>query len=430
MADGRYALIVASSRYSDARLTQLDAPDHDARSLSAVLATPEIGDFEVTTLTDEPAPKVMQEIEAFFGGRRREDLVLLYFSGHGILDESARLYFATEDTRVDRPRSTAVPAAFVNELMGECLSRRQVLMLDCCNSGAFARGLKAGGSVGTGERFEGRGRVVITASDALQYAFEGGRVEGEGIGSVFTSALVDGLQSGDADLNGDGRVTLDELYDYVYGRVLDSSPRQRPHKWAFGVEGQIFIARSMGAPTPSDVPAQSAEVKGQPVVAPSPAQPRTPLHRRPLAWAAAALLGIGAVAAAAALVLAGGDGGGSGSPPPAGGRDAALSVFDSWQAGRLDQVDDRLISASARRALTAMPIEPITPTPPAPDGCYGDAGDITCSFDYPGLHMSLLFNVLRYSTGLRLADVRCYNNQTGDPVPGGMAACARIIKRS
>jgi hypothetical protein len=178
------------------------------------------------------------------------------------------------------------------------------------------------------------------------------------------------------------------------------------------------------------VPAQSAEVKGQPVVAPSPAQPRTPLHRRPLAWAAAALLGIGAVAAAAALVLAGGDGGGSGSPPPAGGRDAALSVFDSWQAGRLDQVDDRLISASARRALTAMPIEPITPTPPAPDGCYGDAGDITCSFDYPGLHMSLLFNVLRYSTGLRLADVRCYNNQTGDPVPGGMAACARIIKRS
>jgi uncharacterized caspase-like protein len=140
MADGRYALIVATSRYSDARLTQLDAPDRDARSLSAVLATPEIGDFEVTTLTDEPAPKVMQEIEAFFGGRRREDLVLLYFSGHGILDESARLYFATEDTRVDRPLSTAVPAAFVNEPMGECLSRRQVLMLDCCNSGAFRAG--------------------------------------------------------------------------------------------------------------------------------------------------------------------------------------------------------------------------------------------------------------------------------------------------
>jgi uncharacterized caspase-like protein len=287
MADGRYALIVASSRYSDATLTQLEAPVHDARSLATVLSTPAIGDFDVTTLADEPASKVMQEIEAFFDGRRREDLVLLYFSGHGILDESARLYFATTDTRVDRPRSTAVSANFVNDLMSECRSRRQVLMLDCCNSGAFARGIKAGGTVGTGERFEGRGRVVITASDALQYAFEAGRVEGACINSVFTRALVDGLETGDADLNGDGRVTLDELYDYVYGRVLDASPRQRPHKWAFGVEGQIFIARTTApaaqpTPPPERPPAETAPAAH----APKTPRPRKPLLRRPLVWGA------------------------------------------------------------------------------------------------------------------------------------------------
>jgi hypothetical protein len=287
MADGRYALIVASSRYSDATLTQLEAPVHDARSLATVLSTPAIGDFDVTTLADEPASKVMQEIKAFFDGRRREDLVLLYFSGHGILDESARLYFATTDTRVDRPRSTAVSANFVNDLMSECRPRRQVLMLDCCNSGAFARGIKAGGTVGTGERFEGRGRVVITASDALQYAFEAGRVEGACINSVFTRALVDGLETGDADLNGDGRVTLDELYDYVYGRVLDASPRQRPHKWAFGVEGQIFIARTTApaaqpTPPPERPPAETAPAAH----APKTPRPRKPLLRRPLVWGA------------------------------------------------------------------------------------------------------------------------------------------------
>ena len=149
-----------------------------------ISAFPPVSETAAQCCADEPAPKVMQEIEAFFDGRRREDLVLFYFSGHGILDEGARLYFATADTRVDRPRSTAVSADFVNELMSECRSRRQVLMLDCCNSGAFARGLKAGGNIGTGERFEGRGRVVITASDALQYAFEGGHIEGEGIGSA------------------------------------------------------------------------------------------------------------------------------------------------------------------------------------------------------------------------------------------------------
>jgi uncharacterized caspase-like protein len=425
MADGRYALIVASSRYSDATLTRLEAPANDARTLASVLAAPAIGDFDVTTLTDEPAPAVMQGIEDFFDGRRREDLVLLYFSGHGILDEGARLYFATTDTRVDRPRSTAVSADFVNELMGECRSRRQVLVLDCCNSGAFARGIKAGTTVGTGERFEGRGRVVITASDALQYAFEEGRVEGEGVGSVFTRALVAGLESGAADLNGDGHVTLDELYDYVYGRVVDSSPRQRPHKWAFGVEGQIVVARSRpaaGAPSAAPVAVEQAPA------APKAARAARPWYRQPLVWIAAAVVGVAAVAGGAILAFSGGSE--PKQPRLAAERNKALSVFDAWQEDRLEDVGAKEISASARRGLGALPLVPITPTPPAPDGCNGEPGNVNCSFDYPGLDLSLDFHILEYSSGLRVADINCYNNNTGNLIDGGMAECARIVRSS
>jgi hypothetical protein len=430
MADGRYALIVASSRYSDATLTQLEAPAHDARSLAKVLAAPGIGDFDVTTLTDEPAPSVMQGIEDFFDGRRREDLVLLYFSGHGILDEGARLYFATTDTRVDRPRSTAVAADFVNELMTECRSRRQVLVLDCCNSGAFARGIKAGTTVGTGERFEGRGRVVITASDALQYAFEGDRVEGEGIGSVFTRALVHGLETGAADLNGDGHVTLDELYDFVYGRVVDSSPRQRPHKWAFGVEGQIVVARS--SPTAAPIAAPPPAAIAAPTTTPGSDRP---WYRRRPAWALAAVIAVAAVTVGAVVAFGaggGGDGGGGeqNQSSVAAGRNAALAVFDAWQEGRLDEVGPSRISAPARRALVAMPLEPVTPSPPALGDCYGDPDDVECSFDYPGLNLGLEFNVLQYSTGLRLATVRCYDTNTGNPVQGGIASCAEIVRNS
>jgi Caspase domain len=440
MADGRYALVVASSHYSDATLSKLEAPEYDARSLAAVLATPDVGDFDVTTLTDEPASKVTQEIEAFFDGRRREDLVLLYFSGHGILDEGARLYFATTDTRVDRPRSTSVSADFVNELMSECRSRRQVLVLDCCNSGAFARGMKAGGSVGTGERFEGRGRVVITASDSLQYAFEGDRVEGEGVGSVFTQALIDGLKSGNADLNGDGNVTLDELYDYVYGRVLDASPTQRPRKWAFGVEGQIFIARTTEAPAIS-----TATVAAPPATEPAPAattakapHPRG-RRKRTLVWAGAAVALAAALAIAAVFVLRGssdgsGDNSSSSSSGPvsslAPGRDVALSVDDAWQEGKLDTVPSSRISAGARRALNQMPIEPVTPVPPSLDSCYGEPDEVTCAFHYPGLDLDLQFTVLQYPTGLRVADVRCYNSTTGNLVEGGIAACAQMVESS
>jgi caspase domain-containing protein len=432
MPDDRFALIVATSQYSDPTLTALEAPARDAESLSDVLGSPEIGGFAVETLLDRPAAKVMQEIESFFEGRRREDLVLLYFSGHGILDDGARLYFATTDTQVERPRSTAVPAAFVNELMNESRSRRQVLVLDCCNSGAFARGIKAGGNIGTGERFEGRGKVVITASDALQYAFEAGHVDGEGIRSVFTHVLVDGLRTGEADLDRDGYVGLDELYDYVYGRVLDESPRQRPRKWAFDVEGQIFLARTSEAAAALP-PAQTTTTEPAAKTRATQGPRKRRLSRRTVGIAAAAAALVGLAAVLAVVLLTGGSGSSSSSEPPTSledGRTVTLRVFDAWQSGKLASLDASDISTSARRTLSQMPIEPVTPVPPAPNDCSGTPEETGCNFSYPGLNITLLFTVLKYSSGLRLADVRCYDSTTGNPIDGGIASCAKIVEKA
>lgn len=56
--------------------------------------------------------------------------------------------------------------------MDQSRSRRQVLILDCCNSGAFVQGTKAqlGGTMGIVSAFQGYGRYVLTASDATQFA--------------------------------------------------------------------------------------------------------------------------------------------------------------------------------------------------------------------------------------------------------------------
>ena len=66
--------------------------------------------------------------------------------------------------------------------MSRSRSRRQILLLDCCYSGAFKQGMLAKGDkrVGAGEQLEGQGRIVLTASDALQYSFEGGHVARRG----------------------------------------------------------------------------------------------------------------------------------------------------------------------------------------------------------------------------------------------------------
>ena len=65
--------------------------------------------------------------------------------------------------------------------MTKSRSRRIVLLLDCCFGGAFARGMvhRAGESVAIKEEFDGQGRVVLTASRAMEYAFEGDTLEGE-----------------------------------------------------------------------------------------------------------------------------------------------------------------------------------------------------------------------------------------------------------
>ena len=246
MTEKRCALIIASYQYQDPDLRQLVAPAQDAEALARVLQDPAVGDFQVQTLLNERSYKVNQAIEAFFADRKPDDLLLLYYSGHGIKDEDGRLYFATTDTRRKMLRTTAIPTTLVNDVMRYSRSRRQVLLLDCCYSGAFARGMiaKAGADIGAKEHFGGRGRVVLTASDAIQYAFEGDEVIGEGSHSVFTRHLIQGLETGEADLDDDGWISLDELYDYVYDRVTGETPQQTPRKWVFDLQGEIRIARN------------------------------------------------------------------------------------------------------------------------------------------------------------------------------------------
>ncbi|MCK4315122.1 MAG: SUMF1/EgtB/PvdO family nonheme iron enzyme [Anaerolineae bacterium] len=246
MTEKRHALIIASYQYQDPDLRQLVAPAQDAEALARVLQDPAIGGFQVQTLQNECSYKVNQAIEAFFADRKTDDLLLLYYSGHGIKDEDGRLYFATTDTRRKMLRTTAIPTTLVNDVMRYSRSRRQVLLLDCCYSGAFAKGMiaKAGAGIGTKEHFKGRGRVVLTASDAIQYAFEEDKVIGEGSHSVFTRHLIQGLKTGEADMDDNGWVSLDELYDYVYDRVTGEAPQQTPGKWVFDLQGEIRIARN------------------------------------------------------------------------------------------------------------------------------------------------------------------------------------------
>jgi hypothetical protein len=242
---GRYALIVAIDTYGDPKLRRLRAPARDAEALADVLRDPEIGGFEVDLASNETDASLRRRIAAFFSDRARDSLLLLHFSCHGLKDDSGQLYFAAADTEVAHLDATAIPAEFVSRQMARSRSKNVVMLLDCCYSGAIARGLRfrAGDSVDVNDHLGGSGRAIITASNSMEYAFEGDELTGEGRPSVFTSAVVKALETGEADRDQDSWISVRELYDYVCEEVREVTPNQRPNMLSH-LEGELFVARS------------------------------------------------------------------------------------------------------------------------------------------------------------------------------------------
>src|SRR5215203_2608421 len=242
----KYALIIGNNKYNDPKLAQLKTPAADSQALAKILDDQTIGSFdEVKPLINQTETQARRAISTFLANKKPDDLVLLYFSGHGVLDDRGRLYLALKDTQVDLLKATSIPSSFVADEMDSCRSKRQILILDCCHSGAFARGAKGEQKAVTEATFEGSGfgRVVLTASDSTQFALEGDQVIQTEL-SLFTHFLLEGLKTGEADTNNDGNVTLDEWYDYTYTHVLATTPKQIPHKWSYRQQGDLIIARN------------------------------------------------------------------------------------------------------------------------------------------------------------------------------------------
>src|SRR3954454_5958473 len=227
---GRYALIVANDEYEDPKLKRLRGPVKDADALARVLGDPNLGGFEVDLVVNHPQHLLRRKVNRFLAGRRPDDTLLLHFSCHGLKDDSGELFFATTDTEVDHLEDSALESAWVRRRMDTSLSRRIIVLLDCCFSGALTAGMRsrAGDAVHPIEHVEGTGRVVLTSSGALEYAWEGDTLRGEAMPSVFTSAIVAGIETGEADRDGDSWVSIGELYEFVYEWILDSGAKQTP----------------------------------------------------------------------------------------------------------------------------------------------------------------------------------------------------------
>ncbi|QQR94780.1 MAG: caspase family protein [Bacteroidota bacterium] len=193
----RKALIVGINNYPKAPLCGCV---NDASAFSAIIETNGDGspNFDVRLVTDVPTKSELKGliIELFSGDC---ETALLYFSGHGLLDDIGG-YIVTPDYK---PNDEGVSMDEILNIANDSKAQNRVIILDCCHSGALGSPKNLGGK----SAHIGEGVSILTASRDSESAIE---INGHG---VFTNLLLDALQGGAADLR--GHITPGSVYAYI-----------------------------------------------------------------------------------------------------------------------------------------------------------------------------------------------------------------------
>jgi len=181
----------------------------------------------------------------------KDDMVMIYFAGHGATEEDSmspdgdglEKYILPYDADLKNLYASALPMSEIAQIFNRIYSERLIFIADACYSGASGgrtigiRGMRANISDAFLNRIsKGRGRVIITASGANEVSAEKDDL-GHG---VFTYYLLEGLK-GKADLDKDGMITVDEIYNYVSINVPNATGQSQHPVKKGSVEGQLIM---------------------------------------------------------------------------------------------------------------------------------------------------------------------------------------------
>ena len=217
--------------------------------------------FTKTLTNAEVTKEKLQEIRAFLEQAGRDDVVMLFIAGHGVLDENLDYYLATFDMDFNKPSEKGIPYEELESVLDGIKPLKKILMMDACHSGEIDkdelqlaeatttqqeqgaikfRNVGAGvqrketlGLQNTSEMMKelftdlrkGTGATVISSAGGGEYAMESEQWKN----GLFTYCLLNGLNSKAADLNNDGEIMLSELQQYVQSQVSKlSGGMQKP----------------------------------------------------------------------------------------------------------------------------------------------------------------------------------------------------------
>ncbi|WP_174186976.1 WD40 repeat domain-containing protein [Nocardia barduliensis] len=238
------AVLLGTSTFTDPELPDLPGVRNNLTDLAAVLTS----DW-ATALPREHCVVLSDESDrGIIGGAlnaaaaQAQDLLLVYYAGHGLIGRAGSLYLSLPNTRSAREMVewTAFPFGILRDTLAGAQADNRVLILDCCFSG-LAIDLMTDVSSAVAGQLEVAGTCTLTSSPANQPS----RAPASARFTAYTGEMLELLHRGPAD---DAELlTITAIHEHL-SKVLPSKGYPRPEQRNTRTIGRLALSRK---PPPS-----------------------------------------------------------------------------------------------------------------------------------------------------------------------------------
>lgn len=208
-------------------------------------------------INDEVTKESVLKLKEFLKKADINDHVMIFFAGHGVLNDQLDYYLATHDMDFNNPSERGLAYEDLEGLLDGINPLKKMILIDACHSGEIDKDeldLIASEQVETGDiQFrsvgnavkpklgsqnttqlakslftdlrKGTGATVISSAGGVEFAMESDQWKN----GLFTYCLLNGVKTMNADTNKDGEIWLSELKSFIQDKVFElSQGMQRP----------------------------------------------------------------------------------------------------------------------------------------------------------------------------------------------------------
>ncbi|MDY7396306.1 caspase family protein [Aureibaculum sp. 2210JD6-5] len=201
-----------------------------------------------TLLNEKVTKENFLKLKKTISKANENDVVILSFSGHGLIDELGDFYFGTNDIDFENPSQKGIDFNDIEMLFNSSSARKRLVLMDACHSGeslseygisleesldenvvTYTTKGSIGSSIGKNNDLQIQkynqmlfsnlnnmtGAVIIAASGNKEYAFEGAEWEN----GVFTYTFLKGIFDLGNPFENEGKIRISNLTNYIVKNV-------------------------------------------------------------------------------------------------------------------------------------------------------------------------------------------------------------------